>query len=327
MKLLIFLLSMLSVLSSCSKEDAQSLNPNEINYKEEMRNFVIGISDYSKAQKSNFVIVPQNGIELVTVDGEQNSAAHSAYLNAIDANGQEDLFFGYDTDNVATPSDVSNYLSSFLDISKSSGKKILVTDYCSSGGNASSSLAKNSAKGYTSFVATHRELDIIPTIPVTINSENAQVITSMSQVKNFLYLINPESFASKTDFINAVVNTNYDLVIMDLFFTDGSQFTASEVAQLRNKKNGGKRLVLSYMSIGEAESYRYYWQSSWNTNKPAWLDQENPDWQNNFKVKYWSPEWQNIIYGSENSYVQKVINASFDGVYLDIIDAFEYYEE
>ncbi len=81
------------------------------------------------------------------------------------------------------------------------------------------------------------------------------------------------------------------------------------------------------MSTGEAESYRYYWQSSWNTNKPAWLDQENPDWQNNFKVKYWNPEWQSIIFENENSYDQKVIDANFDGVYLDIIDGFEYYEE
>ncbi|NPA44475.1 MAG: hypothetical protein GXO49_02970, partial [Chlorobi bacterium] len=82
-----------------------------------------------------------------------------------------------------------------------------------------------------------------------------------------------------------------------------------------------------YMSIGEAENYRYYWQEEWNTNKPEWLDKENPDWEGNYKVWYWNKDWQNIIYGNDNSYLKKILDAGFDGVYLDIIDAFEYYEE
>lgn len=35
--------------------------------------------------------------------------------------------------------------------------------------------------------------------------------------------------------------------------------------------------------------------------------------------------WQAIIYGNDNSYLKKIIDAGFDGVYLDIIDAFEYF--
>ena len=71
---------------------------------------------------------------------------------------------------------------------------------------------------------------------------------------------------------------------MDLFFNDGTPFTSSEIAQIKNKANGGKRLVLAYMSIGEAEDYRYYWQKDWERNKPSWLDAENPDWPGNYKV-------------------------------------------
>ena len=84
--------------------------------------------------------------------------------------------------------------------------------------------------------------------------------------------------------------------------------------------------MISYMSIGESEDYRYYWQANWSTNKPEWLDAENPDWPGNFKVKYWNPEWQSIIYGNDGSYLKKILDAGFDGVYLDIIDAFEFYE-
>jgi len=96
--------------------------------------------------------------------------------------------------------------------------------------------------------------------------------------------------------------------------------------QLKKKANGGKRLVICYMSIGEAEDYRYYWNADWVNNPPEWLDGENPDWPGNYKVKYWHTDWQNIIYGNNSSYLKKILDAGFDGVYLDIIEAFEYYE-
>lgn len=96
--------------------------------------------------------------------------------------------------------------------------------------------------------------------------------------------------------------------------------------QLKLKNNGGKRLIISYMSIGEAEDYRYYWSDTWKVGNPYWIEAENPDWEGNYKVKYWESEWQNIIYGNNDSYLKKIIDSNFDGAYLDIIDAFEYFE-
>ena len=265
-------------------------------------------------------------MELVSDTGEDDGQPHSQYLTAIDANGQEDLFYGYNNDDESTPGNENLYLQTFLDISKNAGNRILVTDYCSTPSKMDDSYSKNNTNGYASFAASHRELDIIPSYPNPIFDENNLSITAMSEVQNFLYLINPENFTSKTDFINSVTSTNYDLLIMDLFFHDGLEFTSTEINQLRSKANGGSRLIIAYMSIGEAEDYRYYWDNSWNSNKPDFLDKENPDWAGNFKVKYWNPDWQNIIYGNDNSYLKKILNANFDGVYLDIIDAFEFYE-
>ena len=136
-----------------------------------------------------------------------------------------------------------------------------------------------------------------------------------------LYLINPENFQTKHDFIEAVCATNYDLIIMDLFI-ECNEFSSDEIELLHQKANGGRRLVIAYMSIGEAEDYRYYWDKSWKRGNPSWLDKENPKWKGNYKVKYWNPEWQAIIF----DYLSRIINAGFDGAYLDIIDAFEYYE-
>ena len=147
---------------------------------------------------------------------------------------------------------------------------------------------------------------------------------------NFLYLLDPGLFSSKPAYLSALAATEYDLFIIDLFYEDddGNQtaLSASEVAGLKTKPQGGARLVICYMSIGEAEDYRYYWKAEWEDTEPEWLEKENPNWAGNYKVRYWDADWQAVIYGSEDAYLDRIIEAGFDGVYLDIIDAFEYFE-
>lgn len=315
------LLAIAMIFAACNTED------DDQNFKQDMREFVIGISQYSKGIRPGFVIIPQNGIEIVTESGDDADVLATAYLNAIDGHGQEDLFYGYNDDDVATPTADSDYLQLFLDRSNAEGNRILVIDYCSTPSKMDNSYSVNETAGYISFAADHRELDNIPTHPSPIFNENNSAVTTLAEAQNFLYLINPDNFTTKADFISAVTATNYDLLVMDLFFHDGSEFSAAEVTQLRQKSNGGSRLVICYMSIGEAEDYRYYWQNAWNSNEPSWLREENPDWEGNYKVAYWDESWQQIIYGNNSSYLKKILDADFDGVYLDIIDAYEYFEE
>lgn len=311
-------------LLSCEKEsDDGSINEE---YRQKMRQFVIHISQYCKSQNSDFKIIPQNGIELISNNGEANGQINTAYLNAIDGHGQEDLFYGYNNDNEKSPFNETNYLLAFLNKSKSQGKQILVTDYCSDTAKVNESYQINNQKGFISFAANKRELDEIPNYPSPIHNENSADIRNLNDAKNFLYLINFDKYTLKSNLINDLKNTNYDILLMDLFFNDGSAFSTTEINQLKIKKNGGKRLVICYMSIGEAENYRYYWQQNWVSNPPEWLLKENPNWAGNYKVQYWNPEWQKVIYGNNNSYCSKILAAGFDGVYLDIIDGFEYFE-
>ncbi|RLC54534.1 MAG: hypothetical protein DRH89_09450, partial [Candidatus Cloacimonadota bacterium] len=237
--------------SSCSSDG----NGDEIEYKQKMREFVINICQYARSIHSEFIIIPQNGIELVTENGDEAGELSQEYLNAIDGHGQEDLFFGYDNDDEPTPTESTQYLQTFLNISKNAGNSILVTDYCSTHSNMDESYSLNNTAGYISFAADHRVLDNIPEFPEPIYNSNSNDILTLTEAKNFLYLINPEYYSSKSDFINAVTNTNYDLLIMDLFFHDGIEFTQSEIDQLKSKLNGGSRLLICYMSIGEAEDY------------------------------------------------------------------------
>ena len=69
-----------------------------------------------------------------------------------------------------------------------------------------------------------------------------------------MYLINSEKFYTKWELIDVLKNTDYDI---DLFrFVKA--YAESEARELKTKRNGGKRLMICYMSIGEAEDYRYY---------------------------------------------------------------------
>jgi len=151
-------------------------------------------------------------------------------------------------------------------------------------------------------------------LPLVLTASPAPALAA---VNDFLYQLQDLD-------LTAIGNTAYDLVVMD-YSADGSEageFSADQIAALKHSP-GGEKIVLAYMSIGEAENYRFYWQDGWTPGNPAWLDGENPDWPGNYKVHYWDPAWQAIIF----DYTDRLLDAGFDGAYLDIVDAYEYYAE
>lgn len=75
---------------------------------------------------------------------------------------------------------------------------------------------------------------------------------------------------------------------------------------------GNRRHRLAYLSVGEAEDYRTYWAG----RVKRLAIRENPEWKGNYPVRFWLPEWREVIR-------QRVLFAKdqgFDGVYLDKCD-------
>lgn len=120
----------------------------------------------------------------------------------------------------------------------------------------------------------------------------------------------------------------YDLVVIDYARSEVGErkpempLTREEVARMKVKPDGGKRLIIAYLSIGESEDNRYYWGADWSRHRPAWMGAESKEWKGNYLVKYWEPVWQNIIFGNAQSYVDRILAAGFDGFYLDRADAY-----
>jgi len=319
----IVLISLLLAIFAC--EDTKPAIDN-VDFRQEMRNFVQKLSTWAKSQDPTFSIIPQNGQELITDTGAGDGEPQTDYLAAIDATGRESMFFGYYADDEQTPEEDKQHLLDLCILCEANQVEVINTDYCYTHSKMDASYALNEQYGFTSFAADHRDLNDIPNYPATPYSMNADTVRTLADARNVLYLINGDQYEDKAALITAVAKTNYDLIIMDAFHNE-SAFTAAEVTQLQIKANGAPRLVVAYMSIGEAEDYRYYWQSTWQNHPPVWLEPENPNWAGNYKVRYWDTDWQAIIYGNESSYLQRIINAGFDGTYLDIIDGFEYFEE
>jgi cysteinyl-tRNA synthetase len=159
-------------------------------------------------------------------------------------------------------------------------------------------------------------------------------LVSFERVKFELADRNIDDFAYWLSDINKkdVKDSRYDLIIVD-YSADGSEdeeFSEDDVEYMKSSGDK-KKFLISYISIGEAEDYRYYWEESWDSDEdgepdsdaPTWLDKENPDWEGNFKVKFWMQGWQDIVF----DYLDRIMDADFDGIYMDIIDAYEYYEE
>jgi cysteinyl-tRNA synthetase len=296
-------------------------------YRSAMRQFVEKISAGAKKTNPTFIVVPQGGVGLFTDTGKAEGKLASDYLKAIDGIGQEEIFYGFDNkDNRKTPKAETERFLKQLALAKKADKTVLSIDYTSRRALIDDAYAKNAAAGFIPFVADRRGLDGVPKYPEKPVNEHAGDVKSLQDAKNFLYVIDGSRFGSKEKYLAALAKTNHDLLVIDLF-TGSWTATADDLKPLKTKANGGWRLVLCYVSIGEAEDYRFYWQKDWKPGNPAFIGPENPQWKKNFAAKYWEPAWQALFVGGKDSYLARVQAAGFDGIYLDKVDEYEWFEE
>lgn len=154
---------------------------------------------------------------------------------------------------------------------------------------------------------------------------------TVAQVRSWGYQL--QRFDART------VPDDVDLLVVD-YSRDGSDakaLTPEVIERLRQRRGRQPRIVLCYMSIGEAENYRYYWRSRWQAAAPEWLAGENLEWKGNYAVRYWLDGWRRrivdpaptlaervheIVVPARRPYIDRIVEAGFDGVYLDRVDVF-----
>ncbi len=300
------------------------MDENAPDYREAMRQWVMNISRETRKVDSNFIIIPQNSSPLLTMSGRTDGQPAGAFIAAIDGLGQESLCFGTGGYGIPRSEKSREEIAERLGLAREYSLSVLSIDYCSRAGQMVFAAQYNLENGFLGFFAPNFELTQIPDMTAQSNSRD---IMRLSEAENFLVLLNPAQYTDKQDYIRALSQTDYDVLVIDADFDGKTVLTYADINQLKNKASGGTRLVIAYLSIGEAEEYRSYWQESWNENPPEWLLHENRRWDGNYIVKYWHPDWQEIVLYSEDSEIHKILSAGFDGVYLDIVDGYEYFED
>ena len=152
------------------------------------------------------------------------------------------------------------------------------------------------------------------------------VILAIACMIFLFYFLRPDSRPAMS-WLYQLQNINPDRIIQSGFRTvvidyspDGTEKNKFKAADIERIKSASV-IPVAYVSIGEAEKYRYYWRPDWKEGNPEWLGRKNPEFGDNYKVKYWYPEWQRLIKG----YLDKIFQQGFAGVYLDIVDGFEYW--
>jgi cysteinyl-tRNA synthetase, unknown class len=128
--------------------------------------------------------------------------------------------------------------------------------------------------------------------------------------------------------VDQLAATPADLLVIDYAKFQGKiPLTKEEVARIKAGPDGLGRYVLAYLSVGESEEYRFYWDAAWKAAPPDWLGEENCAWPQAHRVRFWLPGWKDINFRAPDSYLRRIIEAGFDGVYLDRIDIYETYEK
>ncbi|NOU08110.1 MAG: hypothetical protein HOO99_18205 [Hyphomicrobiaceae bacterium] len=116
--------------------------------------------------------------------------------------------------------------------------------------------------------------------------------------------------------VGEIHGTSADVAVVDWDHINNR----ATIDKLKQKSGGGRRLVIGYLAIGEAENWRSYWKNCCaNGSRPSWLTSKTQGWAGNYATRYWDAGWKSIVMSRLN----QLIDAGFDGVYLDRADTWE----
>ncbi len=287
----------------------------KVSYKDRMIDLIHELKKYSENFGRKFYIITQNGHSLIYLNQNIftylfNKNINQKYLSSIDGLTYE---FG----------DYSSFLNSYvhrkLKYADKSSKKVFLIGYEEHENKIEKIYKFGDKKDYPVYISPSWDLDVIPELKDYSKTNN---VNDLKDVKNFIYMINPANYRRKREFLKELKESEYDLLIIDLFF-NREIITAEEINYLKIKPNGDKRIVLAYLSVGEAENYRYYWKKRWNRKKPSFIVKRNDRWPNSYIVKFWYMRWWEILEG----YMDKINQSNFDGVVFDVVDTHLYFEK
>ncbi|MEM7547618.1 MAG: endo alpha-1,4 polygalactosaminidase [Pseudomonadota bacterium] len=292
-----------------------------------MIDFVIGISEYAKAQDPDFAIVPQNAVGLLGLtEGGPDSGANTAYLDAIDGLGVEDLWYNDDVVSDWTQGDLD-----YIALAKAAGKFVLATSYPTIDASQKTFIADAIQVGLIPFAAERDLSGLIDTVNDGIEAamEGGVFDAPWVGIVSAGIDLTVDQFAVQYSNLDAaqIAASPYNVLIVEGKPGDAAaaELTDAEVAAL---VSGGVQMI-GYVSVGQSDDARPYWDASWTDDgtdigtptdaAPSWLGEQAESYDAAI-VEFWNPTWQALVIDQ----VTELATRGYSGIFLD--NMLSYYE-
>ncbi|MBB4264496.1 hypothetical protein [Roseospira visakhapatnamensis] len=304
-------------------------------FREELRAIVRELARYARARDPGFAILARGGAPLAVRDRREAvleaARAVEAGLGAVDpdspAAGVGEISSGFvgavdglvlDGQFCGQPPLDPETLAVLRDLDMA----LLSVDHCVDAEGVVEAHRLAAEAGVLLLVDTddHGRLDRVPGgRPM---GENADNITDPRQARSALVLEHGGGFGDVSLLVGALRATNHDIIIVNPFVIGGRALTAQQVAELRYKKLGARRMVLATFNVALAREDTYYWQPKWRLGDPRWLSATVRDRPGAYFTEYWDPDWKTHL----GEHFVGLMDLGFDGVVLDGLDVVHRWE-
>ena len=154
-------------------------------------------------------------------------------------------------------------------------------------------------------------------------AENALPVTTITAAKNWLPLVRADRFGNKAEWVMSMSGTNHDALLIDVAHRGSDPLTKDDVTKMHFKELGAPRLMLAVLPVGKAYDWRWYWQKGWEAGNPPFLIAPDRDDPGSFVTDMNDPKWKEML----GKYIAGIMDLGFDGVVLDNLDTYLWFED
>ena len=329
-------------------KEEQLLNMNVpprsiMNYRNLLRENIIGLAHYAKANNPEFQIMVHEGQDLLTkslweyhLEGYikarnegQDVDDPSFLLNLKQTSPEFEPIVGSASAEYLRSIDaiaVNNYFCSSREVSpiiKQENIKLFSIDNCQNEKSFDQAISASLKAKVPFYAFINQDMAFKKIVAQPIIKESAQNIFDLKSAQNISFLLKDDLYADKQDFIDAVRASNYDVVVIEPYFRNKVPFTPDEINSMKYKKNGARRQILARFSTTEAKDTAFYWQPGWKIGSPDWLLRPSFSDGHGIITRYWAPEWKEYM----SRYFRGLIQSGYDGAFLTGLENHRYFEK